>query len=122
MSSRVALAAARGGAAVQVVGKTGDDETADGVVLDLARGGVGHVALLRDSARATPIEAALPDAVDEPESDEDPDPTMSWSSSHRRRIPTARSPTSSALSLPHSMKAPSPVPRSAARSRQTGGP
>jgi sugar/nucleoside kinase (ribokinase family) len=58
MSSRVALAAARAGAAVQVVGKTGDDETADGVVLDLVRGGVGHVALLRDGSRPTPLEAA----------------------------------------------------------------
>ena len=56
MSSRVALAAARAGGTVQLVGKTGDDATADGVVLDLARGGVGHVALLRESARATPLE------------------------------------------------------------------
>ena len=58
MSSRVALAAARTGAAVQVVGKTGDDVTADGVVLDLSRGGVGHVALLRDGSRPTPLEPA----------------------------------------------------------------
>ena len=58
MSSRVALAAARTGAAVQVVGKTGDDVTADGVVLDLTRGGVGHVALLRDGSRPTPLEPA----------------------------------------------------------------
>ena len=58
MSSRVALAAARAGATVQLVGKTGDDDTADGVVLDLARAGVGHVALLRESARATPLETA----------------------------------------------------------------
>src|SRR4051794_8159886 len=56
MSSRVALAAARTGAPVQVVGKTGDDETADAVVLDLARGGVGHVAVLRDGSRPTPLE------------------------------------------------------------------
>ena len=56
MASRVALAAAGAGRTVQLVGKTGDDPTADGVVLDLARGGVGHVALLRDPARATPLE------------------------------------------------------------------
>jgi hypothetical protein len=55
-SSRVALAAAAAGRAVQLVGKTGDDPIADGVILDLARGGVGHVALLRDPARATPLE------------------------------------------------------------------
>lgn len=57
MASRVALAAAGAGRTVQLVGRTGDDPTADGVVLDLARGGVGHVALLRDPARATPLEA-----------------------------------------------------------------
>ena len=54
MSSRVALAASRAGAKVQLVGKTGDDSIADSVVLDLARGGVGHVALLREGSRATP--------------------------------------------------------------------
>ena len=59
MSSRVALAAARAGASVQVVGKTGDDPTADAVILDLARGAVGHVALLRDGSRATPLEPAI---------------------------------------------------------------
>ena len=59
MSSRVALAAARAGAKVQLVGKTGDDATADAVVLDLARGGVGHVALLRDGSRATPLETVV---------------------------------------------------------------
>jgi hypothetical protein len=61
MASRIALAAAAAGRSVQLVGKTGDDPTADGVVLDLARGGVGHVALLRDPARVTPIEAAPAD-------------------------------------------------------------
>ena len=58
-ASRIALAAARTGRSVQLVGKTGDDAIADGVVLDLARGGVGHVALLRDPARATPLEGSL---------------------------------------------------------------
>jgi sugar/nucleoside kinase (ribokinase family) len=64
-ASRVALAAARLGRTVQLVGKTGDDPTADGVVLDLARGAVGHVALLRDAGRATPLETVAPDAIDE---------------------------------------------------------
>lgn len=64
-AARVALAAAGAGRPVQLVGKTGDDATADGVVLDLARGGVGHVALLRDPARATPLEPpADPDERD----------------------------------------------------------
>ena len=78
-ASRVALAAAKLGRSVQLVGKTGDDATADGVVLDLARGGVGHVALLRDPGRATTLETAtpdMPDAIDEA-SDEAPDPVKS---------------------------------------------
>jgi hypothetical protein len=74
-AARIALVAAGLGRTVQLVGKTGDDATADGVLLDLARGGVGHVALLRDSARATPLEATSPDAVVEPESDDDPGTT-----------------------------------------------
>ena len=57
MASHVALAAASAGRTVQLVGKTGDDPTADEVVLDLARGGVGHVALLRDAGRTTPLDA-----------------------------------------------------------------
>jgi hypothetical protein len=72
MASRVALVAAGAGRTVQLVGKTGDDPTADGVVLDLARGGVGHVALLRDPARATPLEpppTVVEDAADDDEGD-----------------------------------------------------
>jgi len=65
-ASRVALAATATGRTVQLVGRTGDDPTADGVVLDLTRGGVGHVALLRDPARATPLETP-PEADDERE-------------------------------------------------------
>jgi hypothetical protein len=63
MASKVALAAAAAGRAVQLVGKIGDDPIADGVILDLARGGVGHAALLRDPARPTPLE---PPPADEP--------------------------------------------------------
>ena len=69
-ASRIALAAARAGRLVQVVGKTGDDPTADGLLLDLARAGVGHVALLRDPARATPLEVSTdPDDEDAEEED-----------------------------------------------------
>jgi hypothetical protein len=73
-ASRVALAAAGLGRTVQLVGKTGDDPTADGVILDLARGGVGHVALLRDPGRATLLETAAPDAIDDQPSADDPSP------------------------------------------------
>jgi len=53
--ARAALAAAAAGRQVQLVGRTGDDPTADALLLSLARGGVGHVALLRDPARQTPL-------------------------------------------------------------------
>jgi hypothetical protein len=82
MSSRVALSAAGAGRAVQIVGRVGDDPTADAVVLDLARGGVGHVALLRDGTRATPLEPAEPDGTEVDDADDgttfatpDPDAT-----------------------------------------------
>jgi sugar/nucleoside kinase (ribokinase family) len=55
-ASTVAIAAAGGGRQVQLVGRIGDDATADAILLDLASAGVGHVALLRDPARPTPLE------------------------------------------------------------------
>jgi hypothetical protein len=51
--ARIALAAAAAGRTVQLVGKTGEDPEGDAVVLALAAGGVGHVALLRDAGRPT---------------------------------------------------------------------
>jgi pfkB family carbohydrate kinase len=54
--SRVALAAAAAGRSVQLVGKIGDDPAADAIVLDLARHGVDHAALLRDPTWTTSIE------------------------------------------------------------------
>ena len=56
MPAQVALAAAAAGSQVQLLGRTGDDPVADGLLQGLSRGGVGHVALLRDPARQTPIE------------------------------------------------------------------
>ena len=73
LSSRVALSAAGVGRAVQLVGRVGDDPTADAVVLDLARGGVGHVALLRDGTRATPLEPPEPDGTEVDDADHDAD-------------------------------------------------
>jgi hypothetical protein len=51
----VAATAARAGATVQLVGKAGEDRAGNDLMLALARAGVGHVALLRDPAHATPI-------------------------------------------------------------------
>jgi hypothetical protein len=71
-AARVAIAAAGGGRQVQLVGRLGDDPTADAILFDLARAGVGHVALLRDPSRPTPLEPA-PIADDVAEGEEDGD-------------------------------------------------
>jgi sugar/nucleoside kinase (ribokinase family) len=68
-AAQTALAAAGAGRAVQLVGRIGDDPTADGLLIDLARGKVGHVAVLRDPARSTPLAPAT--TVDEEPSDID---------------------------------------------------
>lgn len=61
LPARIAQAAASAGRAVQLVGKVGEDPAGDAVVLALARGGVGHVALLRDAGRGTPVARAAED-------------------------------------------------------------
>ena len=55
LAAGVARAAAAAGAEVQLVGKVGDDPAGDAVLISLARGGVGHLAVLRDAASATPM-------------------------------------------------------------------
>ncbi|HEY0442987.1 MAG TPA: hypothetical protein VGC90_02090 [Candidatus Limnocylindrales bacterium] len=54
-AARSAIAAARAGATVQLVGKAGEDAAGDAVILALAAAGVGHVALLRDASHPTPV-------------------------------------------------------------------
>jgi hypothetical protein len=63
LAARIAVAAARGGAQVQLVGKVGDDPAGDQLLLALAREDVGHVAVLRPRAR-TPV--LLPPGDDDP--------------------------------------------------------
>jgi sugar/nucleoside kinase (ribokinase family) len=60
-----AIAARRAGAAVELVGKIGDDPLGDSVVLALGHEAVGHAALLRDAGRPTPCIVSS-DAGDEP--------------------------------------------------------
>jgi sugar/nucleoside kinase (ribokinase family) len=67
--AQVAAAAARAGAAVQLVGKAGEDPAGNALMLALARAGIGHVALLRDPAHSTPVLASADsdaDPSDEP--------------------------------------------------------
>ena len=53
----IALAAAGQGARVELVGRIGDDAAGNDLLLALARAGVGHVAVLRDPSRRTPVVA-----------------------------------------------------------------
>ena len=55
LSADVARAIAAGGAAVQIVGRVGEDPAGEQVLLALAAIDVGHVAVLREPGRPTPI-------------------------------------------------------------------
>lgn len=65
-TARIALAAAARGGAVQLVGKVGEDADGEALVLALAQGHVGHVAVQRDPAHPTPrVDPAGDDAAGE---------------------------------------------------------
>ena len=51
--ARIAMAVAGHGKAVQFVGKVGEDDAGEAVVLALGKLGVGHVAMLREAGRPT---------------------------------------------------------------------
>ena len=70
-AARIALTAADRGAAVQLIGKVGDDTDGEALVLALAQGNVGHVAILRDAAHRTPVQIDDADAIDEHLTDTD---------------------------------------------------
>jgi hypothetical protein len=53
VAARIALAAANLDKSVQLVGKVGEDDAGDAIVLALAKQGVGHVAVLREAGRST---------------------------------------------------------------------
>jgi hypothetical protein len=59
-ATEVARGAIDAGSSVQLVGKVGDDPAGDALLLALADAGIGHVAVLRDPARATPLAAPPP--------------------------------------------------------------
>ena len=53
---------------MELVGRVGDDRAGDALMIALAHEGIGHLAMLRDPARPTPLH--LPDA--EPDDEVDP--------------------------------------------------
>jgi hypothetical protein len=55
LAAQLAGAAASAGGSVQIVGRVGEDASGGAALLDLARRGVGHVAVLRDAARTLRI-------------------------------------------------------------------
>lgn len=75
LAAGVALAAARAGASVELVGSIGDDTEGDRVVVLLGQAGVGHAALLRDPAGHTPL-APVGDAPAEPADGRAPGPRL----------------------------------------------
>ncbi len=66
----IARAARSAGSEVQIVGKVGEDPNGDAVLLDLAKAGIGHVALLRDPSRPTGEGDAAADPDVEPFDDD----------------------------------------------------
>ena len=59
LASSVAITATKRGRAVQLVGRIGDGQAADATLQELARHGVGHVAILRDpSAQPVALDGA----------------------------------------------------------------
>lgn len=100
-SIEVAHGATAAGAQVQLVGKVGDDPAGDALLLALADLGIGHVAILRDPARRTPVvpvataadEAILPDADADADEDEDEDETGAPTGSANGGIPDEPLPT-----------------------------
>ena len=68
MPAGIARTAASAGAAVQIVGRVGEDPPGDALLVDLAAAGVGHVAVLRTPGRQTPVRpSAEPDVVPDDE-------------------------------------------------------
>ena len=64
MAVDISVAARRGGAEVELVGKIGEDGAGDAVVVALGRLGIGHAALLRDPVRPTPVLTAAASSDD----------------------------------------------------------
>ena len=57
-AATVAVALAAAGEPVEMVSKVGVDSVGEALITQLASAGIGHVALIRDGARATPVDGA----------------------------------------------------------------
>jgi len=86
LAAGIARAAAEAGAEVQLIGKVGDDPAGDAVLLALARGGVGHIALLRDAGLSTPT--ASPAVTEVDPADAEPIATLMARAETAHRGPT----------------------------------
>lgn len=73
LASTIARTAAAAGATVQLIGKVGDDPSGDAVLLDLARAGVGHAALLRDPGKPTRVVPASGSPAEEDDGEGEPE-------------------------------------------------
>jgi hypothetical protein len=74
LAPEIAAAAAAAGSRVELVAKIGEDGAGEELLLALARASVGHLAVLRDPARATRL--ALPQPEGPEEDDEIPVPAL----------------------------------------------
>lgn len=63
LAAAIALAAASTGAPVELLAKIGEDGAGEELLLALARGRVGHLAVLRDAARPTALVVASAEAA-----------------------------------------------------------
>lgn len=68
---RIARSAAASRPEVQLVGRVGDDPEGDLLLLDLAKSGIGHVAVIRDAGARTPVARPEPDEPATYDLDED---------------------------------------------------
>ncbi len=79
LAGAIAVSAAAAGSAVQVIAKIGDDPAGDALLLALARGGVGHVATLRDASHPTAERPATMPADQDVDAGGEPDVVASSS-------------------------------------------
>lgn len=67
LAAGIAFAGAAAGFPVELLAKIGEDGAGEELLLALARGGVGHLAVLRDAARPTALVAAEETSIEESE-------------------------------------------------------